>query len=287
MLQSKNEASVYQEALQLSSEHYENFPVTSFLFPRYLRKDVALVYRFARVADDIVDEGNNPPDIKQKRLSQFRDNFKNSLNGNYQNTFWELLHKTIEARNLNTQNFLNLLSAFEQDISKNEYKTFGELLAYCENSANPVGKIILELYGIKDDEVIMLSDKICTALQLTNFWQDVSVDMQKDRVYIPLEDFSKFKTEKSILFSEQNTGELRQIIKFEVDRTKKMFIEGAKIIEFLTGRLKWQIKWTINGGMKILGKMEKNNYDVLNYKPTLTKFDYIIALVNPLNINAK
>jgi len=283
----KNDINAYDEALQLASDHYENFPVASFLFPKEIRKDVALIYKFARVADDIVDEGDFLPEQRVEVLSKFKNDFNNALNNNYNNSFWKLLNGTIQRRNLTPQNFSNLLIAFEQDVFKNEYESYQELLRYCENSANPVGRIILELYGIKKEEVIKLSDKICTALQLTNFWQDVSIDLKKGRVYIPIEDFIKFDCEKSILFSEQISDELRQIIKLEIERTKRMFAEGSKILEFLPGRLKWQIKWSINGGIKILEKIKKNNYDVLNYKPTLTKIDYIIALINPLNINAK
>lgn len=270
----------YKDALRISSEHYENFPVTSFLFPKDLRKDVALIYKFARTADDISDEGNYSKEERKKSLTMFRNEFEDSLYKNYHNTFWKLLHGTIKKRKLNPQNFFDLLTAFEQDIYKNEYNTFDDLLGYCKNSANPVGKIILELYNINDEQIISLSDKICTALQLTNFWQDVKVDLEKGRIYIPLEDFSKFGTDKSILNSEQTTDALRQIIKFEVERTEKLFDEGREILQLLRGRLKWQIRWTINGGQKILRKIKKNQYDVLNYRPTLTKIDYISTLVS-------
>lgn len=279
MKTSQSDLQTYKDALRISSEHYENFPVSSFLFPKDLRKDVALIYKFARTADDISDEGNYSKEERTKSLTMFRNEFKDSLDKNYHDTFWKLLHETIQKRNLNPQHFFDLLTAFEQDIYKNEYTTFDGLLAYCKNSANPVGKIILELYNIRDERIILLSDKICTALQLTNFWQDVKLDLEKGRVYIPLEDFSKFGTDKSILNSEQTTNTLRQIIKFEVERTEKLYDEGKEILQFLSGRLKWQIRWTINGGRKILQKIKKNHYDVLNYRPTLTKIGYIVALI--------
>lgn len=279
MKTSQSDLQTYKDALRISSEHYENFPVSSFLFPKDLRKDVALIYKFARTADDISDEGNYSKEERTKSLTMFRNEFKDSLDKNYHDTFWKLLHETIQKRNLNPQHFFDLLTAFEQDINKNEYTTFDDLLAYCKNSANPVGKIILELYNIRDERIILLSDKICTALQLTNFWQDVKVDLKKGRIYIPLEDFSKFGTDKSIIYSEQTTDVLRQIIKFETERTEKLYDEGKEILQFLSGRLKWQIRWTINGGRKILQKIKKNHYDVLNYRPTLTKIGYIVALI--------
>lgn len=280
MKPSSNDFQTYEDALKISSEHYENFPVASFLFPKDLRKDVALIYTFARTADDISDEGNYSKEERKRTLTIFRNEFEDSLDKNYHNTFWKLLHNTILNRKLNPQHFFDLLSAFEQDIYKNEYNTFDDLLSYCKNSANPVGKIILELYNIRNERIILLSDKICTALQLTNFWQDVKVDLEKGRIYIPLEDFLKFETDKSIINSEQTTDTLRQIIKFEIERTEKLFDDGKEILQFLPGRLKWQIRWTINGGRKILQKIKKNHYDVLNYRPTLTKFDYIVALVS-------
>lgn len=282
----KSDSHTYKEAKTLSSDHYENFPVASFLFRKELRKDVALIYKFARTADDIADEGNYSNEERRISLTRYRNEFENALENNYHNTFWKLLHDTIQKRKLNPQHFSDLLSAFEQDIFKNEYATFDDLLGYCKNSANPVGRIILELYGIDDEKTVSHSDKICTALQLTNFWQDVSIDLQKNRIYIPQEDFAKFGTEKSILKSEQIDEKLRQIIKFEIERTERMFYEGSEILNFLTGRLKWQIKWTINGGMKILNKIRKNNYDVLNYRPTLSKIDYITTLFQRLNSNA-
>lgn len=281
-----DESNELKESVNLAAEHYENFPVASFLFPKELRKDVALIYRFARTADDIVDEGGDNDETKLVQLNIFRNYFVNALSGNYESDYWKLLHSTIISKNLNSQHFLNLLVAFEQDLRKKEYSTFTELLDYCENSANPVGRIILELYGIKDPKIVKLSDKICSALQLTNFWQDVKIDTLKSRIYIPLEDFNAFSVDKTIIKSEQIDDNLRQIVKFEVDRTEQMFADGSKILQFLPKRLKWQIKWTINGGLIILEKIRKNHYDVLNYKPTLKKFDYIIALLKPMKVNA-
>lgn len=287
MTSHEGDSIVYNISQRLSSEHYENFPVASFLFPKDLRKDVSLIYTFARTADDIADEGDYSDEERLNTLKKYREALAASLSGNYQNTFWKLLHKTIINRNLNPIHFEKLLDAFEQDLIKKKYNSFDELLKYCENSANPVGRIILELYEIRDEYVIKLSDKICTALQLTNFWQDVKIDLKKNRIYIPLEDFEKFNVDNSLLNSEQSGADLRQIIKFEVERTIQLFIEGSKILKYLPFRLKFQIKWTINGGMKILHKIKKNNYDVLNFRPTLKKIDYIIALFQPVKKNVE
>lgn len=281
----KKELSELNDAIDLAENHYENFPVASLLFPKKIRNDVALIYRFARTADDIVDEGNDPDEIKHNKLSSFMNEFEEALNGNYKNNFWKLLHNTITSKQLNPVHFLNLLKAFEQDIFKKEYETFDELLSYCKNSANPVGRIILELNDIRDENINLLSDDICTALQLTNFWQDVKIDLQKGRIYIPKEDFKKFGTDKSSLYGEQKTDNLRQLIKFELERTEKLFTDGRKILKFLPFRLRWQIKWTINGGTKIIEKIKKNDYDVLNFRPTLSKIDFLIALIKPAEKN--
>lgn len=277
-----NSKEVYNQSLTLASEHYENFPVASFIFPKRIRKDVALIYRFARTADDIVDEGDEGDETRLKILNSFRSDFEESLKGSYKNKFWELLHQTIIRKELSSQYFINLLMAFEQDLKQKSYKTFDDLLGYCKNSANPVGRIMLELYGIKSEKVVNYSDKICTALQLTNFWQDVKIDIQKKRIYIPIEDLRKFNCETDMLHSEQTPDAISQIIEYEVKRTDRLFIEGEKILECLPYRLRLQVGWTINGGRKILKKISKSNYDVLNYKPTLSKVDYLSALVGTL-----
>ncbi len=279
---SNDSEKVYKEALQLASFHYENFPVASIAFPKKLRKDVALIYSFARTADDLVDEGQNNDEEKLSLLNNFRNDFTDSLSENYKNKFWELLHNTIQQKNLNSKHFFDLLDAFEQDTKTKRYQSYNDLLNYCKKSANPVGRLILELYGIKNTEVISYSDDICTALQLTNFWQDVKIDLQKDRIYIPFEDIRKFNADEAIFNSEQTPDVLRQIVEYEIKRTEKLFAEGERILVYLPYRLRIQVGWTINGGRKILQKISKNNCDVLNYRPILSKFDYFITFAASL-----
>ncbi len=288
MLQNdKNAQTTYEHSLKLAADHYENFPVASFLFPKKLRKDVALIYRFARTADDIADEGNLSDEKRLTELNSFRSDFEQSIKGEYSNKFWELLKLTIENRNLSPNYFSDLLDAFEQDLRIKRYQTFDDLLSYCRKSANPVGRLILELYGFSGEEIISYSDKICTALQLTNFWQDVKVDLAKNRIYIPLEDFHKFNCSENEIFAEQTGSKLRQIVKNQVDRTALMFREGSGILEHLPYRLQLQVGWTINGGEKILNKIRKNNFDVLNYRPTLSKIDYVFAFLRTFVISGK
>ncbi|MEJ2618402.1 MAG: squalene/phytoene synthase family protein, partial [Ignavibacteriaceae bacterium] len=172
-----------KESLSLSKNHYENFPVVSFLVPKHLRKDVAIIYWFARTADDFADEGNLLPEERLRKLNEFEHRLTSLLKGNCEGDIEFALNKTIKERNLTPKYFYDLLKAFKQDVVKKSYENFEELLDYCNYSANPVGRLILELNDIRNDEAFGYSDKICTALQLTNFYQDIKVDYLKGRIY--------------------------------------------------------------------------------------------------------
>lgn len=271
---------VYKESEQLASEHYENFPVASFLFPKPLRKDVTVIYAFARRADDIADEGHFSEEERIHKLNSFRASFQKSLQGHYDSDFWKVLSYTIKKRNLDPSNFTKLLSAFEQDITKKRYNNFEEIIDYCERSANPVGRLILQLYNSENEHTVYYSDKICSALQITNFLQDVSIDIKKGRIYLPLEDMRKFEVLETDFYKNETSNKLKKLIEFEVGRVDRMFVEGEEILNHLNYRLKLQVGWTINGGRTILRKIKKNNYEVLNYRPTLSKIDYITAMIN-------
>jgi len=270
--------SAYQEAINFAKSHYENFPVISFLLPKNIRKDVAVIYQFARQADDIADEGDLSPDERLKQLEEYRNSLIQSLEGNPSNKFWASLAQTIKDKKLTSSNFLKLLSAFEQDVTKKRYNDFTELQNYCDNSANPVGRIILELHGIFDAEAIQYSDSVCTALQLTNFYQDVSIDIQKNRIYIPNNELQNFSiTENRFLLKEINVN-FMHLMQFQIERAEKLFDNGSNLLTKLPWRLKRQIAWTIKGGEAILKKIRNYNFDVLNFRPTLSKKDFIKLL---------
>ena len=192
----------YKLALDFTRKHYENFPVVSFLIPRDLRKHVAIIYWFARTADDIADEGKLSTGERLKKLDDFEEGFKRVLNGNYKSEYESVLHQTIKEKGLNPEHFTNLLKAFRQDVTKKEYANSEELLGYCQNSANPVGRLILELHGIRDENANIYSDNICTALQITNFLQDVTEDFEKGRIYLPQDELARFEINK-IMFEER------------------------------------------------------------------------------------
>lgn len=270
--------SAYKSAENLAKNHYENFPVGSFLIPKKFRKDVAIIYWFARTADDFADEGDVSPEIRLKNLDNFEQRFSGLLKGRFKNEYEKALNITIKKRELNPQYFYNLLKAFKQDVVKKTYNNFSEILEYCSNSANPVGRLILELFNIRDEKAFVFSDSICTALQLTNFYQDLSIDLDKGRIYLPLDELEKFDVKKEMLFSKEINDNIINLIKFNVERTKSLFNEGRNLLNYLNGRLKYEINWTILGGECILKKIENLDYKVLDKRPKLSRHDYLILL---------
>lgn len=274
----------YEIALKFAEEHYENFPVVSFLVPKELRKHVAVIYQFARTADDLADEGNDTDSIRIENLNNYESDFTEAQKGNYKNEFWKALHASILERNLTPKYFHDLLKAFKQDVEVKRYNTFEDILQYCAHSANPVGRLILELFNLGDEELNIYSDNICTALQLANFYQDVGVDFKKGRIYIPLEEMKKYGVDENVFVEKDNNVNFKELLRHQVDRTKNIFQEGRKLIQHLPYRLRLEISWTVLGGEKILSEIEKIDYDVLNVRPKLSKFDYIFLMIKSLLI---
>lgn len=261
----------YKKAIKYTRSHYENFPVVSFLIPKELRKHVAIIYWFARNADDFADEGSDIEGLKLERLNEFEFNLKKSLSGNEVNEFFAALVNTIKTKNLTPQYFYDLLCAFKQDVIKTRYKNFYELQDYCIHSANPVGRLILELFGIKNEEANQYSDNICTALQLTNFIQDTIIDYKKGRIYYPLDEMKKFDVTDKSFEQKENNHKFKQLVAFSVVRIQNLINEGKNLLPMLTGRLKSEIGWTVAGGEGILEQIRKNNYDVISFRPKLSK----------------
>jgi len=178
--------------------------------------------------------------------------------------------------------FYDLLIAFKQDVIKKRYKDFSELLDYCKHSANPIGRLILELFDVRNEKAYYYSDKICTALQLTNFFQDLKIDYQKGRIYLPQDEMDKFFVSEKMFAGNETNLYLKNLLEFNIERTEKIFIDGRNLLSFLKGRLKREINWTILGGETILGKIKSINYDVLNKRPVLTKSDYFNLFVKSI-----
>ncbi len=280
MTQQSEIESAYLDAINFTKSHYENFPVLSFLVPKKLQKHVAVVYKFARQADDLADEGIYSPDERLKLLNNYENALSNSLNGSYKNLFWMALANTIEIQKLTPSNFSNLIIAFKQDVTQKRYSTHSEVLNYCKHSADPVGRIILELHGVHSEEAKTYSDKICTALQLTNFLQDISVDINKGRIYIPLADIKKYGVNENIFHLKRINSNFRELMKAEVELVNNYFDEGKNLFPLLPLRLRQQIKWTVNGGEGILNKIKNLDYDVLSSRPKISKLDLIKLLFN-------
>lgn len=261
----------YGQALSLAKTHYENFPVVSLLIPAKFRNDIAIIYWFARTADDYADEGNCSSLLKLEKLQAFEDRLKTLLNDGSLTAFEAALRNTIVARKLNSEYFFNLLKAFKQDVTKTRYFELSEVLDYCSNSANPVGRILLELFDIRNDKAIYYSDKICTALQITNFIQDTKVDFAKGRIYYPLDEMEKFGVDEKMFEMTEISDNLKKLIEFSVTRTQSLFDEGKGLLEFLSGRFKYEITWTIRGGEEILSKIRGADFDIFSRRPVLTK----------------
>jgi len=264
----------YKSTINFTKEHYENFPVVSLLIPKELRKHVAIIYWFARTADDYADEGNLSEEKRLDHLNECEKSFSELLEGKFNSPFEETLHNTIMTNNLTPQLFYDLLTAFKQDVVKKRYHDFDEVLDYCKHSAIPVGRLILELSDIRSDEIFKLSDKICTALQLTNFYQDIEIDYKKGRIYLPENEMKQFNLTENMFAEKENNVNLRRLLKHNIDRAHVMFDDGKNLLRFLNGRLKLEIKWTILGGEAILEKIRKNDYEIFNARPKLTKSDF-------------
>ncbi|OIP60489.1 MAG: squalene synthase HpnC [Ignavibacteria bacterium CG2_30_36_16] len=247
-----------------------------------MRKHVAIIYWFARTADDIADEDNFTVEERLLKINNFNERLTHIVAGDYTDEYEHALYLTINERKLTPVHFFNLLKAFKQDIFQQKWNTFNDILDYCTNSANPVGRLILELYNVRDDKAFYYSDKICTALQLTNFYQDVSKDILKNRIYFPIDEIEKFGVKLKSFELNENNDNLRRLVKFNVERAESFFREGENLLNYLSGRLQYEIKWTILGGRAILKKIIKSDYNVINIRPSLSKFDYFFLFLKSL-----
>ncbi|CUA82361.1 MULTISPECIES: squalene synthase HpnC [Gulbenkiania] len=259
----------------MSVGHYENFPVGSVLLPRAIRRAVHAIYRFARTADDLADEGDLAPQARLDALAALEAELDIlRVGGTPASAMMRALGEAIAEHGLPYEPFYDLLSAFRQDVLKDRYETFAELVDYCRRSANPIGRLMLHLYGERDSRALALSDGICTALQLINFLQDVQADWQKGRVYLPQEDLVRFRvTERQI--AEGDTGGLWTALMLkEIGRARNMLQAGAPLGLRLRGRFGFEVRMIVAGGERILKKLHDSGGDVFRQRPVLTKSDW-------------
>lgn len=263
----------------MSVEHYENFPVASILMPKRLRRPVAAIYHFARAADDIADEGNLPDAERLAQLDTFRAELERIANHETPATpLFQNLALTVRQYELPMQPFHDLLDAFSQDVVQKRYDNYADLTDYCRRSANPVGMLMLHLYGEATPVNIAYSDAICTSLQLINFWQDVAKDWAIGRVYLPQDELAQFGVTQTQIEQQNCNANWRQLMKFQVHRARSLMLAGAPLGSILTGRIGLEMRMIIAGGLRILDKIEAADYDVFNRRPVLRPLDWVIML---------
>lgn len=257
-------------------DHYENFPVASLLLPRRLRRPVEAIYRFARAADDIADEGDASDAVRLQGLAGYREELDAIERGEPPagQDFAELA-TIIREWHLPVQLLRDLLDAFAQDVVKKRYADYPELLDYCRRSANPVGRLLLHLVGQDSEANLHRSDCICSALQLVNFWQDIAIDWQKQRIYLPLGDLERFGMAESDIAGGRWSEAWAALLDFQVERTRRLMGEGAPLVRQLPGRMGWEIRLTVQGGLRILEKIQRVRGDVFRHRPVLGASDWL------------
>ncbi|MBC7379237.1 MAG: squalene synthase HpnC [Burkholderiaceae bacterium] len=261
--------------------HYENFPVASVLCPPRLRPAVAAVYWFARTADDIADEGDAPAPYRLAELKQFRDDLAAAAQDREPSPRWPQVFAPLRAAirqfALPETLLADLLSAFAQDIEKSRdgagYDDRAALLDYCSRSANPVGRLLLHLYGVTDAESLARSDCICSALQLINFWQDLSQDIPRGRFYLPREDCAAHGVSQADLLALNQTPAATTLIAAEVRWARELMLQGAPLVHRLPGRAGWELRLVVQGGLRILQRIEAGGFASLRLRHKLRKRD--------------
>jgi squalene synthase HpnC len=255
--------------------HYENFPVASLLLPAALREPVEIIYRFARSADDFADEGDAPPRERLQKLSDYRAQLAAPATQLFRD-----VEKIIREHGLPVQLFVDLLDAFAQDVTKKRYASYSEVLDYCRRSANPVGRLLLHLFKRTSDLELRQSDAICSALQLINHWQDVDIDYTKDnRVYLPEDEMARFGVTARHLEDKVCDARWQALMRFQVERARELMLSGSPLGRSLPGRLGLEIRATVQGGLRILEKIERVGYDVFRRRPVLKPLDWPLLLL--------
>jgi squalene synthase HpnC len=259
--------------------HYENFPVGSIFLPARLRAPIRAIYVFARSADDFADEGNDPAEVRLAKLAEYHAHLDALERGeSVEHPVFKALAPHIKKFNLPYPLFHDLLSAFEQDCTKTRYAHFGEVMDYCKRSANPIGRLLLKLYGDEDVKHQAWSDGICSALQLINFLQDVAVDWQKNRIYLPQDDMAKFGISERQIAEGRCDALWQQFMKGQIERARRMLQAGAPLGLALKGRIGFEMRMIILGGERILMQLHESRGDMFKQRPKLGWKDWLNML---------
>jgi phytoene synthase len=273
-------ARAYAHCERLAREHYENFPVASRLLPPPMRPHIAAIYAFARTADDFADEPGIPDAERLRLIDDWLARLRAAAgqstppaSTDTDRDIFVALSNTIQEHRLPASLFEDLLSAFRQDVTTKRYATWTDLLDYCRRSANPVGRLVLRVAGYDDRRLDAASDALCTALQLTNFWQDLERDWSIGRLYVPLDERRRAWAREADLASGTLTPEWRVVMAAVTARTRELFAAGRSVVDGVSGRLRWELRLTWLGGMRILDALEREGFDVFHHRPSLGPWD--------------
>jgi squalene synthase HpnC len=265
-----SQAEAREYCRRLARSHYENFSVASWLLPEGLRQHFFNVYAYCRISDDLGDEvGDRAASLAL--LDEWETELNACYEGEPRHPVFVALAETVRKFEIPKHEFADLLTAFRQDQNVSRYETFNDVLGYCRYSANPVGHLVLYVCGYRDAERQLLSDYTCTALQLANFWQDVSADFAKGRIYLPLDDLRRFGVSEETIRAGENTSAFREMLKFEVERAREWFRQGLPLIAKVDRALATDIELFSRGGQEILRAIERQHYAVLGRRPVISK----------------
>src|SRR4051812_15507233 len=278
----------------MAREHYENFPVASLLLPAPMRPHVAAVYAFARAADDFADEGAVPPAERLRLLDGWAERLHETVSSTASSTAWTggappgagepaetqqifvAVGASIRSLSLPVKHFDALLSAFRQDVTVSRYGNWDEMMDYCRRSANPVGRLVLRIAGYDDRQLDAASDALCAALQLTNFWQDLKIDFDRGRIYLPADERARHGAAESDLAGGVMTPAWRSALATACARTRLLYDEGRWVCDGVRGRLRYNLRATWLGGLRILDQLESARFDVINHRPAIRIFDALL-----------
>ena len=263
----------------MAVNHYENFPVASALLPERLRRPVELIYSFARQADDFADEGDLPPEQRLQNLAEFSRELDRIERGEAPRLplFADLV-PVIAAHSLPVGLFRDLISAFSQDVTKNRYADFGEVMDYCRRSANPVGRLLLHLYQAAEARNLTCSDAICSSLQLINFLQDIEIDFRNNRIYLPQYEMAEYGVTEAQIADRANGTAWQSLMMFQIERARGMLLAGAPLARRLPGRVGLELRMIVMGGSRILDKLQASGGDVFRHRPVLQPYDWLTMM---------
>lgn len=275
-MQNPDLQAAYRHCATLAAAHYENFPVASRLLPRRLREPIAVIYAFARSADDYADEGELTPAERLALLDQYRVQLDATLGeAALTDPVFIALRDVIATHRLPPQLFYDLLSAFRSDVTTQRYANFDAVLNYCRHSANPVGRLLLHLYGAAAPANLQYSDAVCSALQLINFYQDLAQDIdENNRIYIPLDELARFSVSEDDLHQQRDSAALRALLDYQIDRARSMLLRGAPLGTILRGRIGFELRLVIHGGLRVLDRLQQRR-DTVFARPRLTRIDWL------------